>query len=470
MDGPPKGWTSGDEAWGEEVARGLGESAEAEDGPLSFESYLRQDERRKNVQEFGKILAELILTGRVNLPPDLFDQVRADERRKTEQEIAAWLAKQHRDVYNYGYHPATYYASCIEKGHHRPPQAAVPPPGPDPSEARGAVGAEGDRAAEGQGGAAPGIRSEKTEDWMNFWCQFRTPGEVFLKKRIDALLGANRRLEQDRAEAMALVLSHEGRIESQAQVINQLLEEAKENDRKHYQATLSLQQQLSEEKQYNAELEKRLKEESGRLCHEIESSAINYEGGRQEAEAEILACIERWLLPLQGEALTAAWRLHSIIKAGAHRAKDPYPARLFDRAQLRAVVEHETACQIADWYANRFPPCLEIPRMIREGEWREGQAEAGGGLGEVAPDNDDDRLPAAHWETPFVEGVAQAVAAEFAEADPEDWRWARQLTLALVRWTIGLSAAENTVVPNLRWGAGQLLTLIELGIDQEENK
>jgi hypothetical protein len=532
--GTPRPPTPAEVAWGEEMAMGLGESAVAD-----------------NRCWIGtpREVADLKLS-----PEEVEHGIRLDERRKAEQEIADYLYRTDKEQI-----PGYWRIEHIRQGGYRnaPQQAVAPDSSPDLSEARGEVGGEGDRDAN----QAPAKENEDLrpcpfcgaqallyqQGFMGFvtcgscgangahhatWAQARSAWNTrpvedrlrqeaaglfqqteFLGRRIDFLLDANRRLEQDHAEAMSLVLAHEGRIENQVRVIDQLLDEKKKNERsiadqatynkhlsgqvqKHYQAYLDLQQQLAEEKQYNDVLEKRLKEEEGKFCSAVEANGMHYEGGRQEAEEEVVAYLRRKAGMFEqnnGDKKAATLlRVHAFfISKGCHRNHDEgaetYPDEIFDRAQLRAETEVATAGRVADWLKGRYDMQI-VPEMIREGVWREkavdalgglSEPEAGGGLSEVAPDNDP--LPPARWESPFAEGIARAVAAEFlgedpveeeevfteelgrvaAEQDPGDFEWARHQVCALIRWSLGLEGGGDLAVHAMRGSLTLILGWVE---------
>ncbi len=456
--GTPRPPTPAEVAWGEEVAKGLGESAVAEDSVVEYRYH------------------------------QACEKIRQDERRKAEQEIADYL--RHINLHN-----AAYGIRCGEYKHFSAPQSPVAPDSsPGLSEARGEVGGKGDRPAD----QAPAKENEDlrpcpfcgdtgalhidSDAWVGCDCghvagpsgwgksgralwntrpiedRLRESAGAF-QQRIDLLLYANRRLEQDHAEAMALVLAHEGRIENQVRIIDQLLDEKKENERsiayqatyskhlsgqvqKHYQANLSLQQQLAEEKQYNDVLEKRLREEEGKFCSAAEANGMHYEGGRQEAVAQIL----RWI---EGDPNAPSWVLANVIKEGRPR-QEAVSDLAFDRAQLRAETEVATARSIADWLKGRYNMQI-VPEMIREGAWREKAVDALGGLSEVAPDNDPEE------EEVFTEELGRVAA----ESDPGDFQWARHQVCALIRWGLGLGDSTGYHNGAIRSKLTELLGLVE---------
>jgi hypothetical protein len=490
-------------AWGEEVAKGLGESAVAEDAPPMPKGW-----RVGTPQEMANFRLS---------PAEVEYGIRLDERRKAEQEITA---RQRRHGHIMEWMREEVLRGAYHHDRFAPQPAVAPIPGHDLSEAREEVGGEGDRPVE----QAPAKENESLRPcpfcgdtealhvdsaaWVGCDCgsvagpsACGKSGRAFwntrpIEDRLRAELGraeqelslyenvgswqnllaqkqelslvraANRELEKDHAQAMALVLAHEGRIENQVWVIDQLLDEKKQ-----------LQQQLAEEKQYNAELEKRLDEHprwsscQRAVVRRVREHADTY-AGRPAGSAVFRALVDLALEIEEGQTIRQI-------------AGDPYPDydQAFDRAQLRAETEVATAGRIADWLARRYQAEI-LPEMIREGAWRGESPEAGGGLGKVAPDNDppswgqveegagklfdraDDRIAGNLMEEVFTEELGRVVA----EQDPGDWRWARQMALALVRWSISLSAASNGVLPGIRSSVGELLSLVERGIDQEENK
>jgi hypothetical protein len=460
--GTPRPPTPAEVAWGEEVAKGLGESAVAEDNVVEYRYH------------------------------QACEVIRQDERRKAEQEIADYL--RHINLHN-----AAYGIRCGEYKHFSAPQSPVAPDSsPGLSEARGEVGGKGDRPADQAPakenedlrpcpfcGSAESLdgQEEETVGWVGCGCGSvagpsgwkksgralwnTRPIEDRLRTELFEAQEGCRALEQAHAEAMALVLAHEGRIENQVRIIDQLLDERKALQeaiadqatynkhlsalvQTHYRAKLSLQQQLAEEKQYNDVLEKRLREEEGKFCAEKEANGMHYEGGRQEAVAQIL----RWI---KGDPNAPSWVLANVIKEGRPRQEAVSYNLAFDRAQLRAETEVATAGRIADWLKGRYNVQI-VPEMIREGAWREGavdalgglsEPEAGGGLSEVAPDNDPEEE-----EEVFTEELGRVAA----ESDPGDWRWARHQVCALIRWSLGLRGPEAC---QIRGELNLLLSAIE---------
>lgn len=498
--GTPRPPTPAEIAWGEEVAKGLAESAVSDNGPpLKFAAVyeaIRQDERQKNIKEFGEALAELALTGHAALPAEIFDSVRQDERRKAEQEIADWL------TWNMGNGwircvwmiPAEVSpVSFIREGLYRSAgqqRTPTPPPSPDPVEARGEAGVEEDRASAGQVegkdeelrpcpfcGERPKVvtyysNGDRVECYNKECPAWRwdeassapTPTEWNTRPIED-------RLREELGSAKRMLTAYESAFAWHETNLRGVIE-------RFHRAERNLQQQLSEEKQYNEALEKRLgelvevrDELAGKLSAEAEANGMHYEGGRQEGWKMCRAAVAARIREHADHAPGHRNILRDLaleIEGGKtiEQVAGAEYDLAFDRAQLRAETEHETASRIADWCEAHS--ATFIAQQVRRGAWREG-----GYIFESAPDKRDGeveeewhRMEAPSWDkAPGEDEVFPPMFQEeevfteelgwvAAESDPGDWQWARHLVCALIRWSLGLEGGRG---PDIR---GPLVTVL----------
>lgn len=205
----------------------------------------------------------------------------------------------------------------------------------------------------------------------------------------------------------------------------------------------SLQQRLAEEEQYAEELERRLRESEGKLCHEMESGGVRYESGRQEGwrmcKAAVVARIREHAerRPLYGHVLEdTALEIEEGVTIQQIAGMEYDLA--FDRAQLRATVEHETAGRIADWIADQRSSetgalnatLTDLSDAIRQGFWREEQGD--------------------DWEEVYD-----------AWKEGENWKWARRVVCELIQWSLELSAETDNYNIMMRPRFVELLALID---------
>ncbi len=404
------------------------------------------------------------------LTPEMVEHgIRLDERRKAEQEIVAYLYEASKQEV-----PGYWILEHVKQGGYRdaPQSNATPSSSHDLSEARGEVGGGGDRPAEQPvaqesedlrpcpfcgGPAEPRFRMVRCTRCRDY--ALGPTGSTVEEAR----LLWNKRPIEDRlriahAEALSLVLAHEGRIEHLEESVAEWKSAAKEATG----LARELKQQLAEEKQYSDLLERRLREEEGKFCSAAGANGMHREGGRQEAEEQVAAYLRKKADMFEqnnnDKRAATLLRVHAwFISRGFHRdcdgSAEPYPDAVFDRAQLRAEVEHETAGRIADWLGDFTPSSLSDE--IRQGRWRE-----------AGPDHEDGELPSwakADEEEIFFEEVGRVAT----ESDPNDWKWARHQVCALVRWSLNL-AHEGCAISIRSDLMGLLASIDHWTADKEE--